>query len=115
MSRLSRDELHELQSAETWEDVGETIQPAAKAPRAVVSVAFSREDFESIVELARKSGMKTSEFIRSAAMDKATPKPREETIIAVSGGVQTSYVSISPPRAKTEVTTRPEPSIYATA
>lgn len=114
MAKLSSEELNELQSADTWEDADETVQPAVKTPRAVVSVAFSREDFESIVALAKKSGMKTSEFIRAAAMDKAAPKPREVAIISVSGGVQTSYVSISQPRVKTEVT-QPEPAIYATA
>lgn len=114
MAKLSKEELNELQSAEAWEDTDEAVQPATKAPRAVVSVAFSREDFERIVELAKQSGMKTSEFIRLAAMDKATSKPRESPIISVSGGVQTSYVTISPPR-QVKTATQPEPSIYATA
>jgi hypothetical protein len=34
----------------------------------VVSVAFSRDDFERVVETARREGMRTSEFIREAAL-----------------------------------------------
>jgi hypothetical protein len=45
----------------------ERRRPVRK-PRAVVSVAFSREDFERLTEVAEKQGLRTSEFIRIAAL-----------------------------------------------
>ena len=76
MAKLSKEELEELQSAESWEGTDQTVQtvqPSSKFARAIVSVAFSREDFETVAEYARQHGMKTSEFIRLAALDKTTP------------------------------------------
>jgi pectin methylesterase-like acyl-CoA thioesterase len=115
VARMSKEELEELQSAETWEGTGAATQVNLKPARAVVSVAFSREDFETIVDYAKQHGMKTSEFIRRAALDKAMPKHREPLVISVTGGVYTEYVSVSAPRAKTEVSTTPGPAVYATA
>jgi hypothetical protein len=115
MTRMSKEELQELQSPETWEDAGEVVRPTTKPPRAVVSVAFSREDFEAIADHAKKRGMKTSEFIRRAALDMASPKHPEPIFVSVTGGVYTEYVSVSAPRPKTEVRTNQEPPVYATA
>lgn len=115
MTRMSKEELAELQSPETWGDTEETVQRATKPSRAVVSVAFSREDFETIAESARQQGMKTSEFIRRSALEKAAPSQSGARVVSVSGGVYTGYTIVSAPRARTEVTTKPEPAVYATA
>jgi hypothetical protein len=115
VAKMSWEELEELQSAETWEGTGETVRPSPKSARAIVSVAFSREDFETIAEYARQHGMKTSEFIRRATLDKVTPKREEPVVFSVTGAVFTGYVSVSAPRAKTKVSTKPEPAVYATA
>jgi hypothetical protein len=115
VAKLSKEELEELQSAESWEDTDETVQPSSKSARAIVSVAFSREDFETVVEYARQHGMKTSEFIRRAALEKTTPKRVEPLVVSVTGAVYTEYVTVSAPRAKTTVSTTPEPAVYATA
>ena len=48
------------------------MSPGTQKPRAVVSVAFARDDFEQVASAARQSDMKTSEFIRGAALAKAT-------------------------------------------
>ena len=73
MAKISKEELEELQSAESWESTDETVEPSPRPARAIVSVAFSREDFETVAEFARQHGMKTSEFIRRAALEKTTP------------------------------------------
>ena len=57
-------ELHELQNADDWDDKHDEILPPAKAPCAVVSVAFPRQDFAHVAERARRQGMTTAEFIR---------------------------------------------------
>lgn len=114
MAKLTRDELEELQDPEAWEDMDEPAQPATKPARAVVSVAFARDDFETVVEAAKQRGMKTSEFIRQAALEKTIPQPQRGQILVVSGSVQTSYAAVSGPRVKTTVTIYPEAGIYAT-
>ena len=79
------DELQELQDPATWEDDGD-VRPPVKASRAVVSVAFGREDFERVTEEARRRGMKTSEFIRTAALERLEG-PRVTTRIVSVGGL----------------------------
>ena len=61
-------ERKELQSPESWDWERAESRPARKKPRAVVSVAFNRDDFETVAAFAERAGMKLSEFIRSAAM-----------------------------------------------
>jgi hypothetical protein len=111
VSRVSKDELAELQDPETWADDGE-VRPPVKSPRAIVSVAFSREDFETVARYAREHGMKTSEFIRHAALDRAVPAQKQQVVVSVSGNVQTSHASIAAPRPKVEVKT-PRSSVVA--
>ena len=52
------------------------LRPASKSNRVVVSVAFARQDFQRVGEYAKSVNMKTSEFIRIAALDKVS-KPAE--------------------------------------
>ena len=60
-----------LQNPETWNFDQAVVSPGVQKPRAVVSVAFTRADFERVAGAAQQSGMKTSEFIRGAALAKA--------------------------------------------
>lgn len=63
------DELKELQDADAWEfdDDAPQTTPARKA-RAVVSVAFPRDDYEVVEEYAAQHGLKISELIRQATL-----------------------------------------------
>ena len=65
------EEEKELQDQETWDFSQTVVSPGMSKARAVVSVAFVREDYQQVVQAAKKSGVKTSEFIRSAALSKA--------------------------------------------
>ena len=67
-------ERGELQSPETWNWERGEIRPGRKKPRAVVSVAFNRDDFETVAAFAERAGMKLSQFIRSAAIGCAEGK-----------------------------------------
>lgn len=60
---VNRDDDWELDQAE--------IHEPPKNPRAVVSVAFPRDDFRKVSEAAGASDMKVSEFIRTAALERA--------------------------------------------
>lgn len=63
----------ELQNPENWDFEKADVRPGVKKSRAVVSVAFTREDFELVARAAEEFGMKVSEFIRAAALDRAQP------------------------------------------
>ena len=66
MTKLSDDEL---QYPGTWDFEKAEIHPGRKNARAIVSVAFSREDFEQVCLAAAKRGVKLSAFIRAATLD----------------------------------------------
>jgi hypothetical protein len=115
MTARDEDELKELQDPETWEDLPDGgVRGPAKPSRAIVSVAFSREDFRKIAEHARHQGMKASEFIRNATLERLAPEQGSEAVVSVSGNVRTPYPPPSGIRAKVEIKT-PEPPVRATA
>lgn len=106
-------ELRELEDRETWDDdVGE-VRPPVKAPRAVVSVAFARDDFERVSEFARRAGMKTSEFIRRSALEAVGSQVSGVTITSITGSIHTDYVQVRPRAART-TSTMEETLVYAT-
>ncbi|MDQ3693787.1 MAG: hypothetical protein M3464_09170 [Chloroflexota bacterium] len=109
----SKDELDGLQDPEAW-DEGE-VRPPVKSPRAIVSVAFAREDFERIAEYATRRGMKTSEFIRRAALETVVPRRHEPAMIIVTGSVHTVHPAMESPRPKIEVTTSRPSLVFAMA
>ena len=59
----------ELQNPKGWDAETRVRRPGVKGRRAIVSVAFSRDDFESIVEASRRVGMKTSEYVRNGVLN----------------------------------------------
>jgi hypothetical protein len=61
-------EQKELQKTKTWDWDRAEAHPGHKKPRAVVSVAFNRDDFETVALYAERAHMRVSEFIRSAAL-----------------------------------------------
>lgn len=109
---MNNDDQNELASTDMW-DEGE-IRPAIKAPRAVVSVSFSRDDFDRVAAYARQQNLKTSEFIRTAALTVAAPQTREYGTPVVTGPVQTMYSMREVPHGKIRVTISP-PRACATA
>lgn len=61
----------------SWDyEHAETREPV-KSPRVVVSVAFRWDDFQRVAQYAERAGKKTSEFIREAAIDRATGRGTE--------------------------------------
>jgi hypothetical protein len=76
-------EKKELQNPKTWDWDRAEAHPGHKKPRAVVSVAFNRDDFETVAFYAERAHMKLSEFIRSAAIGCAEGK---NLLVFVTGG-----------------------------
>lgn len=91
---MEEQELDKLQDIEGWEfERGE--RPAIQPARAIVSVAFSRADLAKVADEARRQGMKTSEFIRTAALSATEPsrKPAALRVHSITGSsnVKTHY------------------------
>jgi hypothetical protein len=101
---MDEQELRELEDPSTWEDEADSIRPPVKSSRAVVSVAFARADFERVVAAAREQGLKTSEFIRRAALGDVERLGPRATVFSISGNVQTEYSITRLRAAKAEAT-----------
>ena len=69
---MSKDAERDLGKAETWDFERPSVREPVKASRVVVSVAFRRDDFASVSAYAEQIGKKVSEFIREAAIEKAS-------------------------------------------
>jgi len=61
----------DLQDRENWDFEKAESRAGSKKSRAVVSVAFSAKAFQEVAQAAADQRMKTSEFIRNAALDEA--------------------------------------------
>ena len=64
-------ELARMEDAGYWDADRDENHAPAKKGRAILSVAFSREDFDRVAEVAEEAHMRVSEFVRGAALEKA--------------------------------------------
>ncbi|MCH7745274.1 MAG: hypothetical protein IIB15_00425 [Chloroflexi bacterium] len=86
-----KDELEDLEKPDNWDFDNAVEHPPVRGRRAIVSVAFPRDDFQLVSGTAAKLGMKTSEFIRKAAIEKASTSA-EILSIAWIGGTAGQFV-----------------------
>jgi len=95
VAKLSARQLRELEDPATWEAAGEA-HPAVASPRAVVSVAFPREEFGRVAEAARARGMTLSAFIREAALERAKRgSGRSGPAVAMVSATQSGFIESS--------------------
>ncbi|MBM3942113.1 MAG: hypothetical protein FJ316_04155 [SAR202 cluster bacterium] len=87
---MNQKDERELEKPETWDFEHPQVREPAKASRVVVSVAFRREDFMLVSASAEQSGKKVSEFIRKAALEKASGQGAV-TFLRGSGSVGTVW------------------------
>lgn len=66
---------------------------STRRPRAVVSVAFSREDLELVEMCASKLGKKLSEFIREASLARARVPEPIRPVVTFGGMASGSFFS----------------------
>ncbi len=86
----------EMSDPQQWDfDSAQVVKPN-KSPGAVVSVRFSKDDLTAVSNAALERGMKTSEFIRSAAIEKATCDVRRP-VIAISAVAGRNVKMAQPP------------------
>jgi hypothetical protein len=97
-------EREELQNPESWDWERGESRPGRKKPRAVVSVAFNRDDFETVAAFAERAGMKLSQFIRSAAIGCAEGKML--VVFLTSGSADAGGGGLLSLPAVTEVNTK---------
>ena len=93
---MPADKELDLHDESTWDYKDAVVRPASQSNRVVVSVAFARQDFQRVGEYAESVNMKTSEFIRTAALEKIS-KPAEASGFSCSVGnagiiLSTSYI-----------------------
>jgi hypothetical protein len=85
---MSESEEREYQDPTTWEHGDNDRREPVKNTRAIVSVAFARSDFEFVAEAARREAMRTSEFIRTAAMERAEEQSKRAVVVSASATLQ---------------------------
>ena len=88
---MNEKEIKGLESSDTWDLEAATSGRRTKPTRAIVSVAFKREEFELVSESAELVGMRTSEFIRTAALEKARPSGSSVSFYVSSGTAGFSF------------------------
>jgi hypothetical protein len=98
-----------LQRAEEWDWERSTSRAAVKRPRAVVSVAFSRDDFERLDEYASNHGMKLSELIRDAALARIAEIPTLQVVENQEDGRSVLVAGALQPRTAVSGGTIPNP------
>ena len=91
---MPEDKELDLQDESTWDYDKAEMRPASQSNRVVVSVAFARQDFQRVGEYAESVNMKTSEFIRTAALDKVS-KPAEASGFSCSASNAGIILSVS--------------------
>lgn len=85
MSGQTKDEDEYLESPDRWDfDKAETQEPV-RSPRAIVSVAFSRDDFERVAAWAEKRGQKLSTMIREVVLASLPGSSAAGISVSVSG------------------------------
>lgn len=87
---MSKELDAELEKPETWDFVHPQVRKPVKASRVVVSVAFHGDDFDRVSVYAESVGKKTSEFIRDAAIEKASGR-ESGMLLYGSGGTGTLW------------------------
>jgi hypothetical protein len=83
----------ELRNPANWAMEDATLHPPVKSPRSVVSVSFGSDDLAIVANAAREAGMKTSEFIRNAAVEQARSKRRRHLDV-FSGGASQGVLTV---------------------
>ncbi len=68
---MNSEDEHHLEDPDNWDYDRAERRPGVIGAQAVVSVTFGREDLDIVTQCAEALGMRTSEFIRQAALERA--------------------------------------------
>jgi len=82
----------DLENPDNWNLDSAEIKPPVRNRRAIVSVALPSDDFQLISKCAQALGMKLSEFLRTAAIEKCQPDNRITEVVFTGSSVQGNVV-----------------------
>jgi hypothetical protein len=74
MDQRNRDDAAEIEDPAGWDHECAEPFPGSEPPQAAVVVTFSGEDFIRVARQAELAGLKVTEFIREAALDKVVQR-----------------------------------------
>ena len=83
------------EDSRSWDLKNPTKSGPVRNRRTVVSVSFPSRDFQVVSAAAAEAGLPTSQFIREAAIAKASPV-YSESVISWAGGTAHFQLSVSP-------------------
>lgn len=75
------DDDSELRNMENWDIENAERVRGRRGRRTIVSVAFSKDDFQRVAEHSASAGMRVSEFIRNAALQQAGVIPNKIAVV----------------------------------
>jgi hypothetical protein len=90
------EELEALEHADEWDFDRAGRRPGVEQARAIVSVAFQRQDFERLTRCADQLHMRTSAFIRAAALEKADCHRQRTRLTGFSASAGVTLYSPTP-------------------
>ena len=90
------DELEELEHSDAWDFDRAERRPAVKNARAVLSVAFPRPDYDRVTRCVDQLHMRTSEFVREAALEKADCHQQRSVLTGFSASAGVTLYSPTP-------------------
>lgn len=94
---MTKNDLDDFANPESWDFDNAELRQPERAGRTVVSVSMSRDEFQLVGEYADQIGMKTSEFLRKAALARVRGTRRGVIYSAsAGGGSMILNVSIAP-------------------
>ncbi|HQY31711.1 MAG TPA: hypothetical protein PK691_10510, partial [Thermomicrobiales bacterium] len=73
-----------------WDFANVQEHAPVRTPRAVVSVSFNSDDLKVVADRAEALGLKTSEYIRKAALGEVETRPRPTVATIRSSGSGTA-------------------------
>ena len=92
---MNEHEVEDLERPENWDYKHAERRPGVRKTRTVLSVAFPRDDFELISQYAQGLGMKVSEFVRKAALEKASARANVAMLEWMGGTSGSFAVSVA--------------------
>ena len=110
---MAERETTDLEDSRSWHSDSPEKSGLVRNRRTVVSVSFPSGDFQVVAAAAHEAGLSTSQFIREAAMAKASPA-HPEAGISWAGGTASVVIHI-PLRRTTLVANTREPKVEYTA
>ena len=81
---MAGQDINSLEHEDNWDFTRAERRSGNRNVRTILSVAFSREDFDRVSARAEQSNERVSEFVRAAALERVQRLDRGTTLAAVS-------------------------------